>query len=192
MGFLISAALQQITRRISCTLSLLSRAEGSVISVVFIQCCMVKYLWWILNFSMQCGKFNTTASAISSMRHTFRHFLCFSKEERVCCPFEGFLFQFSHYLHNTTYTWLNCTKAAVMWTLTELAAGCQGYCVAITLPRDWNLLQERCGCWQHFWQLFQASQTRREHCFHLSCFYSLFHHNLLTFFYGFYIIIKLI
>ena len=125
----------------------------SKISVVSVKHCLVKYMWWLLNFSIRPGKFNTTASATSSKRHTFWHLLCFVKGRKGLLPVRGlFLFQFSRYLHNTTHTWFNCTKAAEMWTLTELAASYQGNCVAITVPCNQNLLQGRCGCWQHFWQ----------------------------------------
>lgn len=51
----------------------------SNISVIPIKHCMAKYTWWLQNFSMWPGNFNTTASAGSSKRHSL---LCFFQRKK--------------------------------------------------------------------------------------------------------------
>lgn len=124
-------------------------------SVTSITHCMVKHTWWPHNFSMWPGNFNTTASATANERHSFCYSLgflgFFPKEKRVCCLFKCFLSSSFQTTFTISHT-LDSTKADETWTLTELHASCQGSYIAIMLPCNQNLLQERCGCWQHLWQ----------------------------------------
>lgn len=124
---------------------------------------MVKYTWWLQNFSMWHGNFNTAARAIPSKRDSFCNFFdfFFPEEERFWCPLKGFFSSSFHTTFTVSHT-LNSTKADEMWTLTELDASCQGSCVTIMLLCNQNLLQERCGCLAaSLTGLFQAIQIKK-------------------------------
>lgn len=155
---------------------------------------MVKYMCWLLNFSMQPAKFNTTASAISSKRHTFWHLLCFFQRKKGFAAHSRALsipvFALPAQYHTHLIQLYESSRV-----VNPPRAGCRlprelrgNYSILWLKPsagKVWMLVAFLTG-------LFQAIKIKKEHFFYLSCFYLLSHHNLITFLHGFYIITELI
>lgn len=149
---------------------------------------MAKYTWWLQNCSVPHGNLNTTASAVSSKRHSlcFTFFFFFSKGRKGLMPVEGlFLLQFSHHLHNITHTFFNKSR----WDVNPHRAGCQ---LPGELPCNYAALLPKPSAGK-VWMLGSISDRvissnpnkKKEHCFYLSCFYLLPHHNFTTFLHTF-------
>lgn len=150
----------------------------SNISVISIKPCMAKYTWWLQNFSMWPGNFNTTASAGSSKRQSFCYLLCFFQRKKgfVACSraFSPPVFTppSQYHTHLIQQKQMRC-ELLQRWMPAARGAVLQLYCPTTkTLCRkgvDAGSISDRV--------IWSNSNKKKELCFYLLCFYLLPHHN---------------